>query len=171
MTESDPIRELDVRPLIAAGGKPFAAIAAAADGVPPGGTLRLIAPFRPDPLFTVMARRGFSARAQELEGGDWEILFVRNPAPDLSPGSAVDAVVWPDPVHSLDLTGLFPPEPMVRILETLAGMLPGQVLFALVIREPVPLFAELSASGHEWAGNYSDEHGAYRLLIRRGDGP
>lgn len=169
--ETPPIRELDVRPLIAAGEKPFAPIAALADEIPPGGAFRLIAPFRPDPLFSVMARKGFTADAREIGGGDWEIVFSRAaPEPEPTIGSAAEAVIWPDPVRSLDLTGLPPPEPMMRIFEELAALKPGEVLFALLIREPLPLLAELATTGHEWAGNYSEEHGAYRLLIRCGDG-
>ncbi len=171
MPLTDSIRDLDVRPVLAAGGEPFAQIMAAVADLPPGGGLRLIAPFRPVPLVDVMARRGFDARQSQRDDGDWEVLFTparRLPEPELAPGSAVEAVFWPDPAQSLDLTGLMPPEPMVRILSELEGMAPGQVLFALLDREPLLLFPELAARGHEWAGNRAPTGTGYRLLVRRG---
>ena len=59
--EASPIRELDVRPMLRAGAEPFQAIMEAVSALAPGESLRLIAPFRPVPLFSVMANRGFSA--------------------------------------------------------------------------------------------------------------
>lgn len=52
-----------------------------------------------------------------------------------------------------------PPEPMVRILEAIAAMPPGEVLFALLDREPMFLFPELAQRGHEWAGNFAADGG------------
>lgn len=170
---TDPIRELDVRPMLAAGEEPFAAIMAAVKALPPGTALRLIAPFRPTPLFSVMARMGFAAAPAQRPDGDWEVLFTPEPLappePGLAPGSAPEAMFWPDPLHSLDLTGLTPPQPMLRILDALAGMAPGQVLFALLDREPLLLFPELTQRGHEWAGNHTADGASYRLLVRCGD--
>lgn len=183
MTDTPRTHELDVRPLLRAGDEPFGAIMAAADALGPGERLRLIAPFRPVPLFSVMNNRGFAAQDRPLEGGDWEVIFtpVEDPLgcvpegaasePGLSAGSAPGAVFWPDPARALDLGGLMPPEPMVRILETLAELAPGEVLFALLDREPVFLFPELAKRGAEWAGNFTREGDQYRLLIRAGDAP
>ena len=171
MTPAEPL-ELDVRPQLARGEEPFGAIMAAADRLRPGQALRLIAPFRPAPLFTVMADRGYGASDHRRPDGAWEVIFSpvgRTPAgPGLAAGLAPDAVLWPDAVLSLDLTGLMPPEPMVRILEALAGMEAGEVLFALLEREPVFLFPELAARGHEWAGNPAPDGTCFRLMIRSG---
>lgn len=168
-----PIQQLDVRPLLARGEEPFGLITETARALPPGTCLQLIAPFCPTPLFSVMARMGFSARPSQRPDGAWEVLFAPEPGlatpdPDLAPGSAPEAVLWPEPAHSLDLTGLTPPEPMTRILSLLQKMQPGQVLFALLDREPVLLFPELAQLGHEWAGNHSPDKASYRLMIRRG---
>ncbi|RJL10557.1 DUF2249 domain-containing protein [Paracoccus siganidrum] len=75
----------------------------------------------------------------------------------------------PGVLEKLDLTGLTPPQPMLRILDALAGMAPGQVLFALLDREPLLLFPELTQRGHEWAGNHTSDGASYRLLVRCGD--
>lgn len=167
---TDPL-DLDVRPALARGEEPFAAIMAAANSLAPGQALRMIAPFRPAPLFNVMANRGFACTDRRRPDGAWEVIFTpveAAPAAGLAPGSAPGAALWPDPAQSLDLAGLPPPEPMVRILETLAAMAPGAVLFALLDREPMFLFPELAHRGHEWAGNMDPDGRSYRLLIRCG---
>ncbi len=66
---------LDVRPLIKGGVEPFNAIMDAVGGLSPGQSLLLIAPFKPAPLFSVMERKGFSAKAESLDNGDWQVLF------------------------------------------------------------------------------------------------
>lgn len=173
MTIPDPL-ELDVRPQLARGEEPFGAIMAAVDALTPGQSLRLIAPFRPVPLFNVMANRGFGVSDSRRPDGVWEVVFAPlTPVPPeagLAPGSAPGAALWPDPAQTLDLAGLMPPEPMVRILEAIAAMPPGEVLFALLDREPMFLFPELAQRGHEWAGNFAADGGSYRLLIRAGGG-
>ncbi|MBV0892362.1 DUF2249 domain-containing protein [Paracoccus sp. Z118] len=169
-----PTHDLDVRPLLAAGEQPFDRILETVSALPPGAALRLIAPFEPAPLYNVLARKGFDHRTSQRGDGDWEVLFTpkAHPPPEagLAPGSNPEAMFWPEPAQSLDLTGLAPPEPMVRILGALEEMVPGAVLFALLEREPMFLFPELSARGHEWAGNHAADRASYRILIRRGHG-
>ncbi|MFD1881954.1 DUF2249 domain-containing protein [Paracoccus pacificus] len=171
MTQPDTL-EFDVSPLLQRGEEPFGAIMSAVDGLAPGQALRLLAPFRPAPLFSVMANRGFGCRDLQREDGMWEVLFTpvpgATPQQGMAPGSALDAAFWPDPVRELDLTGLMPPEPMVLILEEVTQLSPGEVLFALLDREPMFLFPELAHRGHEWAGNLASSGEAYRLLVRVG---
>lgn len=171
MTRPQPA-EIDVRPIIQTGVEPFTAIMAAVDALLPGQSLRLLAPFRPVPLFNVMINRGFGCSDRHRPDGVWEVTFTptvnHTLQEGLAPGSAPGAGVWPDPVCQLDLTGLSPPEPMVRILEEVAILAPGNVLFALLDREPMFLFPELAQRGHEWAGNFASEGGGYRLLVRAG---
>lgn len=144
----------------------------AVDGLAPGQALRLFAPFKPVPLFAVMARRGYASEAQAVPSGEgWEIVFTpvsgqRGDAP--SAVDASEALFWPEPVDSLDLTGIAPPHPMTRILAKLRAMHPGEVLFAVLDREPVPLFEELAKSGHEWIGDFSRDRASYRMMIRHG---
>lgn len=173
-TQTPLARELDVRPMLRAGEEPFQAIMEAVSALTPGQALRLIAPFRPVPLFSVMANRGFAASDRDLGSGDWEVVFSPVETPDesegLAIGSSLSAVFWGEPVMELDLIDLEPPEPMVRILETLESLQPGDVLFALLAREPVFLFPELAKRQHEWAGNFDASGTAYRLLVRHGGG-
>lgn len=76
-TQNAAPREFDVRPILRSGGEPFQAIMEAVNALRPGQALRLLAPFRPQPLFKVMEGRGFSHEAQEIQGGDWEVLSSR----------------------------------------------------------------------------------------------
>ena len=171
--ETPPPLELDVRPLLKAGEEPFQAIMQAASTLADGQSLRLLAPFRPVPLFSVMANRGFAASDRALAGGDWEVVFspVATPPEDgLALSSSPGAIFWGEPALELDLSDLDPPEPMMRILEALEEMRPGEVLFALLAREPVFLFTELAKRRHEWAGNFDADGAMYRLLVRHGGG-
>ncbi|GLQ56612.1 DUF2249 domain-containing protein [Devosia nitrariae] len=161
--------ELDVRPILRGGGEPFAAIMAAVGRLQPGQKLRLVATFKPIPLFQVMARRGYESAPRHLEGGDWEVVFspsaVSGEAGDGSGLDEVDTLHWPDPVRYLDCTELDPPRPMVDILAALEEMQAGEVLFALLGREPVFLIPELRNRGHAWVGNFDESGATYRLLV------
>jgi TusA-related sulfurtransferase len=162
--------DLDVRPILRAGGEPFGAIMSAVRELAPGQSLRLIAPFRPDPLFQVLARQGLANDARQVDGGDWEILFspVRTEQDAEMPVDPAVPVTWPEPIKHIDCSGLEPPEPMVRVLAALETLVPGQVLFALLAREPLFLFPELTARGHAWYGQFDETGKNYRLLILAG---
>ncbi len=151
MTRPDPAF-LDVRPILAAGGEPFDDILRAVAALAPGQALRLVASFKPVPLFAALARKGFVHSERPLTGDDWEVLFtpaatVPSEEPATAP-AAGDAQAWPAPARALDNRGLSPPEPMVRILETLATMAAGEVLEALNDRDPIFLYPELAKRGH-----------------------
>ena len=68
--------DVDVRPILRAGGEPFSVIMAALERLEPGQGLRLYATFKPVPLFAVMADRGFAHSEQALDAGEWEVLFT-----------------------------------------------------------------------------------------------
>lgn len=166
--------DLDVRPIPRAGGEPFDEIMRATAALAPGQGLRLLATFKPVPLFSVLGARGYSHEAREIEGGEWEVLFrpsdVDKPAKGEAPDSADDSE-WPEPVQTLDNRDLDPPEPMVRTLAAVENMEKGQVLAALLCREPMFLFPELQKRGHHWRGGFEPDGKTYRILVRVGDGP
>jgi len=165
--------DLDVRPILRKGEEPFEKIMGAIGSLEPGQGLRLFATFKPVPLFRVLGAKGFSHEARELGDGDWEVLF----SPEADQPHADEQVVqqtgeetantWPEPVHHLDNRDLEPPEPMVRILATTETMSSGEVLSALLCREPMFLFPELAKRGHAWRGTPQDD-GTYSILVRVG---
>jgi uncharacterized protein (DUF2249 family)/TusA-related sulfurtransferase len=162
--------ELDVRPLLRNGGEPFAAIMGAVNNLVPGQGLKLYATFRPEPLFRVMEVKGFSYEATPIDNGDWQVLFTPQETDNSLAARARDNDPdnWPDPAYFLDCTDMDPPEPMVQILAQLEIVPEGQVLFALLEREPVFLFPELQARGHLWVGDFDADGAAYRLMVRAG---
>jgi uncharacterized protein (DUF2249 family) len=171
MTMTTEFVDVDVRPILRAGGEPFSVIMRAVEGLEPGQGIRLFATFKPIPLFGVMGSRGFSHEAIELNDGEWEVLFrpeeTSPPSPSINPGSA-DASAWPEPSTDLDNRDLDPPEPMARILEATERMKAGEVLSALLLREPRFLFPELAKRHHEWRGGFDPERTTYKILIRVG---
>jgi uncharacterized protein (DUF2249 family) len=173
---TDSYYELDVRPILRDGGEPFSAIMQAVDVLAPGQSLRLLATFKPIPLFHVLGNRGFEPTAREIGNGDWEVIFTpvdgrpENKLPQAEPapgGASPTDGTWPAPLTELDNRDLEPPEPMVRTLEGVEALSPGQTLAALLPREPLFLFKELEARGHLWRGAVEPE-GHYRIVIRRG---
>lgn len=166
--------ELDVRPILKAGGEPFAQIMQAVKWLAPGQGLRLLATFRPAPLLRVLGSQGFSSEAKEIGGGDWQVDFTPAVAPaaeaPTAPNPVAPAGAWPAPVRELDNRQLDPPEPMVRILAATEEMARGEVLCALLNREPVFLLPELAKRGHAWRGAFDADGRTYRLLVRMGAG-
>src|SRR3569833_3454407 len=142
-------KEFDVRPNLADGGEPFQAIMAAVESLAPGQGLTLLAPFRPQPLFSVMERKGFLHHVSELEGGDFEVRLLPRATEVLASEDVEGDDDWPEPTRSFDLADLDPPEPMVRILSVFESMSTGEVLFAVLAREPLFLFPELTKRGHK----------------------
>jgi uncharacterized protein (DUF2249 family) len=170
MTTSEFL-DLDVRPILAGGQDPFAEIMAAVGALAPGQALRIVAPFRPAPLFKVLASRGFSHQASPLPGGAWEVVFRQTgPVPEgvMPIESCSCHASEPAPASSLDTRGLEPPEPMTRILATLETMNDGEVLTVDLDREPLFLLPELAKRGHAWNGAASGD--GYQLLVRVGAG-
>jgi uncharacterized protein (DUF2249 family) len=163
--------DLDVRPILRAGGEPFEKIMETLAKLAPGQGLRLSATFKPTPLFAVLGAKGFSHEEKELGGGDWEVLFrppqaAATPAAEPAPAAADEA--WPEAIQHLDNRDLDPPEPMVRILAAVEGMEEGEVLSALLRREPMFLLPELAKRGHAWRGGFEPDGTSYRILVRVG---
>ncbi|TPJ54805.1 DUF2249 domain-containing protein [Mesorhizobium sp. B2-6-4] len=170
---NSPHYDLDVRPILSEGGEPFGAIMEAVAALAPGQSLRLLASFKPIPLFQVLGARGFEPSAREIGNGDWEVIFTPvnavPPAPEQTERSSRSAWGddWPEPVMELDNRDLEPPEPMVKALEGVESLAPGRTIVVLLPREPVFLFEELQARGHRWRGGFEPE-GHYRIVIRSG---
>jgi uncharacterized protein (DUF2249 family) len=166
--------DLDVRPILRGGGEPFEKIMQTIDALAPDEGLRLYATFKPVPLFQMLGRKGFAHEARKIEGGDWEVLFRRAEAPvegeTSASAEAPDTHDWPEPAQQMDNRDLEPPEPMVRILAALETMQSGDVLEALLCREPMFLFPELATRGHAWRGGFEPGGTTYKIFVRVGEG-
>ncbi|MFC0132635.1 hypothetical protein CR105_17060 [Massilia eurypsychrophila] len=75
----------------------------------------------------------------------------------------------PQPINPpevfLDLRGLYPPEPMERVLDALAGLLAGQQIRMLIEREPHPLFRILETNNYRYSST-EPEPGLYQIVIQ-----
>jgi len=164
--------DVDVRPILRAGGEPFEKIMEAVNTLKPGQGLRLFATFKPTPLLHVLGSKGFTHEAKELSGGEWEVLFSPSGTPSKSENAVKTAASadapWPKPTKHLDNRDLDPPEPLVRILAATESMEPGEVLSALLCREPLFLFPELAKRGHSWRGGFEPDGKTYKVLVRIG---
>lgn len=95
---STAVPRLDVRPTIAAGGEPFGDILQAADQIAEGGTLEVLAPFEPVPLYAALSRRGFAHRTTPLPEGEHLVAFIQTgitPARTLAEIAAAQPSVAP----------------------------------------------------------------------------
>jgi uncharacterized protein (DUF2249 family) len=167
------IVDVDVRPILRDGGDPFEKIMEVVNALEPGQGLRLLATFKPTPLLHVLGSKGFTHEARQLGGGEWEVVFQPSDTAATGEGPPVlatsDNSKWPDPVQHLDNRDLEPPEPMVRILAAIEAMAAGEVLSALLCREPIFLFRELAKRGHDWRGGFEPDGQTYKVLVRIGD--
>ena len=139
--------DLDVREDLRRGNEPFSRIMAAVAALVPGQVLVLRAPFEPAPLYRVLGQRGFAHWTESHAADDWSVW------------------IYPDRV-GLDVHGLEPPMPMVRVLEELDRLAPGQRLEVRHDRRPVFLYPQLDERGfaHE---TDEPEPGLVRILIQR----
>jgi hypothetical protein len=99
--------------------------------------------------------------SDRLLGGD---AYLKHEARALLGAGDAGAVAVPAS-PALDLRGLQPPEPMVRIFAALERT-PGEPLRAILPHEPVPLYALLRERGFRCAGGTRPD-GGYDLLIEK----
>lgn len=146
---------VDVREDIRTGKEPFSKIMTAVAGLAADDRLRLLAPFEPAPLFNVMAKKGFGHAARPIGNGDWEVLFTRQSAagvPNTTPPAPTSparnqTAATPADILEVDARGLEPPQPMVTILEAVAGLPEGKILHARTDRRPMHLYPQLEERG------------------------
>lgn len=164
---------LDVRGDLRNGNEPFSKIMHTVERLRPGEKLSLRVPFEPVPLFAVMAQRGFAHAARQRPDGDWEVLFTRDggektieagqPAGRPDSGGAGDKS--PEAIE-VDARGLEPPQPMVKILETLAALSEDAELRARTDRRPMHLYPQLETRGFK-CETVEQTDGSFLTYIRR----
>jgi uncharacterized protein (DUF2249 family) len=154
---------LDVREDIARGEEPLARIMRAVKALAADQVLVLRAPFEPLPLYDLLARRGLAHWTERRADDDWQVWFYRTQPPP-APGEV------PRPggadLRVLDVRGLEPPQPMVRVLEAIGRLEAGAELEVRHERRPTFLYPLLEERGfvHE---TDEPEPGLVRIRIRR----
>lgn len=170
LSEPPPNRpqvEVDVRDDLRSGREPFSKIMAAVAALRPEEVLHLRATFEPVPLFSVMAKRGFTHAARRHATDDWSVWFWRAPAtaPDADQPTAAPPADVPAPSERtvvLDVRGLEPPEPMLRTLAALEELPAGHELLQVNVRVPQFLLPLLAERGFMWEVDEQPE----RVLVR-----
>lgn len=166
---------LDVRKDILSGAAPCSKIKHTASLLSEGDTLRLIAPFEPTPLYDLLGHEGFTHQSRSLGGGDWEVRFTKNPAEAARQlesavaqpqGSGCGCGCAPEETVELDLRGLEPPQPMVRVLDALVSLPEGAALRAVTDRQPMHLIEQLEMRGFH-GDSAENPEGGYVTVIRR----
>lgn len=89
--------------------------------------------------------------------------FTTPPAPPRGP-----AAVCPAATDELDLRGMEPPEPMMRILNTLEATPVGASFRARTDRQPLHLFPELTARGARHTSEAAPDGNSWITTITRG---
>lgn len=179
---SENFLTVDVREDIRNGREPFSKIMSAVASLREEQDLFLIAPFEPVPLFAVLAKKGFQHSARQV-GAHWEVKFTRGNCSHANSSPPVEAPSAPRPatphsqagqsLHKLvaeiievDARGLEPPQPMVKILETLAALPDGAAVCAHTDRRPIHLYAHLEERG--FTGKSEEQNdGSFITHIRR----
>ena len=157
---------LDVREDIRRGDEPFARIMSAVHGLAADQALELRAPFEPIPLYGLLAKRGLAHWAESRTADDWSVWFYRDPTAGGEPARAAAPSTGTRTI-TLDVRGLEPPLPMLRVLERLDALAAGEQLEVIHSRRPLFLYPQLDERGfvHE---THEPEPGLVRIVVRRG---
>jgi len=154
---------LDVRQTLGSGQDPFQQIMETLATLKPGQGLAVRAPFEPRPLFGVLASKGFQGRGIRLADDDWVVEFLPG-----QPSASIPAKTLAPPPDSkaLDVRGLEPPEPLVRILAACQSLAEGETLLVIHERRPELLYPRLEGLGlvHHTEALAED---SYRISITR----
>ncbi len=175
-TDSDVQNTLDVREDISANRDPLASIMRAARGIGTGKVLLLLNGFEPIPLYEVLGKKGFVHKT-DMDGETYRVAFKRvdkaregnvRLTSEVS-RTCTDAACGDEKVMEIDVRGLEPPEPMMRILKAINTLGPGTILVVDHHREPMFLYEKLAERGLTWMTNKVAEH-HYKIVIRPKDG-
>jgi uncharacterized protein (DUF2249 family) len=168
---SENVVTLDVREDFLNGREPFSRVMAAVAKLQPDEKLRLVAPFEPKPLFSVLGNQGFEQESKKMPSGDWEVLFTRRGGietsfvPPTHPPCGTAKTELAE-ILDLDARGLEPPQPMVKILEALTNLPAKTGIRARTDRRPMHLYAHLEERG--FVGETTEQtDGSFLTHIRR----
>ncbi len=162
--------KLDVRPIIESGTDPFKTIMKTVKELDENEMLHLINSFEPVPLYSVMQKKGYT-HASEKKGDEWHIWFWKKEDTETtvntgSKNAESAAGTGTDKLVEIDVRGLEPPEPMVRILEKLNQLEDDVTLLVHHHREPVLLYDKLEELGYE-AETDKIEENYYKVIIKK----
>ena len=151
--KTEEIVELDVRPYLDNNQDPLPVILAAIRELDPAKALCIINSFEPLPLIALLEKRGCISFTEQKERDCYHTFFKKKKDMDTAVRPAtVQEADWEqvlsryqDRLVTIDVRELPMPGPMLRILDHLEKLKPGEALFVYHKRVPVFLLPELSA--------------------------
>ncbi len=163
----EKIVDLDVRPELDAGRDPFNLIIKTLGDMKEDQALHLIINFEPVPLYTVMKMKGYD-HITEQSGGLWHVYLYKGgtASPAATAAGGVQATVSEPKTIEIDVRGLEPPEPMVKIIEMLPQVGMNTTLLVHHHREPLMLYDKLEHLGFQASAEKINE-GYYKVRITK----
>lgn len=175
--EGDEILEFDVRPILNQNGDPLKEITARAMALKAGQCLRLIAPFVPVPLITLLGKKGFIHSTCTIGPDEVHTYFKKGGENvDIEPIRGADgeihdfdealATIDPENLRYVDVRHLEMPQPMLTILENLDTLEEGEALFVYHKKVPVFFLPQLQERGYKYHLKQTPD-GKVNMLIYR----
>lgn len=157
--------ELDVRPVLASGEDPLKLILKTSKALNDNECLKIINTFEPIPLINLLCKQGYRSWTERPEVDTVYTWFVKDetsrvvpdrpsPEPDATnTGAEFEKMInffGPERIHTIDVTGLEMPKPMIKILESLTELKEDEALFVYHKKLPVYLLPELKDRGFRY---------------------
>jgi len=166
---SEKIHQFDVHPIIESGKDPFQNIIASVKEIKDDEILLIINSFEPIPLYSVLDKKGFE-HWTEKENDLFKIYFYKDKERVLDENSSGQKLPFKEVdyknVIELNVRELVPPEPMIKILETLSSVDENTLLLVHHHREPMMLYPKLEERGYEAVSNKIEEN-YYKVIITK----
>ncbi len=154
---------LDVREDVKSGADPFQKIMEAAGRLNEDEALVLINGFEPFPLYSVLKNKGFEHVTKNVPEG-FEIIFFRDkkesghfkvkPPEEADENNFTDGdlknLAHKQNIIELDVRGLEPPQPMLKIFALLESIKNDEALHITHERKPVHLYPRLKDAGYKF---------------------
>ncbi len=169
--DKQKINILDVRPYIEQRNDPLKIILSKVKELNNDNVLLLINSFEPIPLYSVLKKKGYTHWTEVIDG-TYKIYFYKN---DINideeekirkeKSSPVNFnLTGEENIIELDVSQLEPPEPMIKILETVSNIEDNTILLVHHHREPLMLHDKLAERGFR-AVTHKIKENAYEVLI------
>ncbi len=151
--ETTPLLDLDVRPLLEQDHDPLLEILQALEQLTADGLMMLSAPFRPDPLITLLENRGYRLNPIELDPHHWRVEILTAAAPDIT-----------------DYRDLTTPETVEKILAQVTRLPLKGSFIARIPPLSTPLLSMLQEHHLDWS-ILEDTDGSAIIHVQRRPGP
>lgn len=166
--DKQKIKKLDVRSIIDSGKDPFIDIMSFIKELGEDDIFLLVNSFEPIPLYSVLEKKGFIHFTEKNENV-FEVYFYKsesskNPKVEDDKEQSDHKEYDLSNVIEIDVRELEPPEPMVKILETLSQVDENTLLLVHHHREPMMLYPKLEERGYHAVTNKIEEN-YYKVVI------